>query len=155
MKKFEIKTIKENYFKDNRLKEVLYNKSETRPYLYVMFKYKDNNLFIPFRSELNKTGNLDKIINTISYDIGYNQKPNAKLDFSKMLIINDLSYVTDEQVIIDSKQYRIIKRNIEEINNNINKYIAGYVKAYNKNRVHIDNKYKYSTLVNYHRELEI
>ncbi len=79
-------------------------KEEKRPYLYIVVEYEGNNLFIPFRNRLNENGKLDKIINVIAYDVSSNKKPYAKLDFSKMLIINDVSYI-NENAIIDSSQY--------------------------------------------------
>ncbi len=152
MNKSKIKIISEDYFKDNNLIESLKNKSEKRPYLYMHVKYNDNNLFIPFRTSLNEKGNLDKIINHISYDVSYDEKPHAKLDFSKMLIMNDINLIKSD-VFINRTQYNKVKSNIDEIEEKAINYIQSYIKAYNKGRTHIDNKYKKSTLINYHKEL--
>lgn len=148
----KIKTIKDKYFTDNILVECLENKNEKRPYLYFLVTYDGNNFYIPFRSTLNERGNLNKIINVIAYDVPYSKKPYAKLDYSKMLIINDDSYIKNDAVI-DSIQYKLVKNNITNIEKHAINYINGYIKAFHKNRIHIDNRYKFSTLINYHKEL--
>ncbi len=148
----KIKTIKDEYFKDFVLVECLENKEEKRPYLYIVVEYEGNNIFIPFRSKLNESGKLDKIINVIAYDVSSSKKPYAKLDFSKMLIINDLKYINDN-AIIDSSQYTKVKNNIDGIEKQAKNYIEGYKKSFIKKRSHIDSKYRYSTLVNYKSEL--
>ncbi len=148
----KIKTIKDSYFEDNNLVECLENKEQHRPYLYVLVRYEGNNIFIPFRSKLNENGNLDKIINVIAYDISSSKKPYAKLDFSKMLIINDEKYINSD-AIVDSTQYTKIKNDIEKIEKQAVNYISGYIKAVGKGRSRIDGRYRFSTLVNYHGEL--
>lgn len=148
----KIKTIKDSYFDDNNLVECLENKEEKRPYLYFLVTHNGNNFYIPFRSTLNERGNLNSIINVIAYDVSYSKRPYAKLDYSKMLIINDSSYIKDDAVI-DSVQYTLVKNNIVDIEKQAINYINGYVKAFNKRRIQRDNKYKFSTLVNYHKEL--
>ncbi len=72
----------------------------------------------------------------------------------KMLIINDVSYI-NENAIIDSSQYTKVKNNVDVIENQAKNYIEGYKKAFNKKRSHIDSRYRFSTLVNYHKELDI
>jgi hypothetical protein len=147
--------IKKQYFIDNNsFIEMLdtYDKEKQlrRKYMFRNIQYNENNIFIPLRSEINLNyGN-------IGYPIPSENKPNAGLDFRKMLIINDLEYIEfPKHNKIPNSQEKIIINNYKTIENNVINYIKKYVKSAIKNREKIDSLFKFSTLHNYHKELEI
>ncbi len=143
----QINRIKDEYFEDNFLEEVLKNDNEARPYLYISVKYENNNVFIPFRTNIKNEHKLKHIIENISFDVSFDQKPMARLDFRKLLIINDLNYIKENNYI-PNKQYAKVKNNINTIEDKVIKYFEGYIKAYNKNRVSREDKYVHSSLRN-------
>lgn len=155
--KYNIVFIKEEYFKKNsNFEEMLdpYNqvKQTKRKYLYLNIQYKNNNIFIPFRNQLPS----NKRIGEIGYSVPSNEKPNAGLDFRKILIINQDCYIEyTNYPKIPKLQQQIIENNYRTIENKVIQYIQGYVKAALKKRERRDKKYIFSTLHNFHKELGI
>lgn len=141
--------INDTYFTKYNPVECLSNKFENRPYLFCEFSYEGNKVYVPFRSNINDAG---RQIDSISHDVAYNNRPNARLDFRKMLIINDSSYLKGE-VLINNVQHSIIKKDKHIIEQKIKEYIDGYIKNCNKDRSKHAYRYRFTTLINYHQEL--
>lgn len=146
--------VKEKYFKENMsFVEMLdpydLKKQTSRQYLYVTVKYMGNNILVPLRRNTGK--NLK-----IFYPVPSQTRPNAGLDYRKMLIVNNMEYIEipSSQRLADS-QKKIISDNYETIEKAVIKYIDGYIKSANKNREHKDFEYSFSTLHNFHAELGI
>ncbi|MBQ5735930.1 MAG: hypothetical protein UH654_12405 [Lachnospiraceae bacterium] len=147
--------IKEDYFKNNsNFVEMLdpYNirKQTSRQYLYICVHYKGNKVLVPLRRNL--PGNNPKLY----YPVPSQSRPNAGLDYRKMLIVNDENNIEipTEQRLATS-QAKIINDNYSTIERAVINYIKGYIKSANKNREHRDYDYSYSTLHNFHKELGI
>lgn len=145
-----------DFYKDNNdLEEIIYPKENgnDRPYYFLSIKYKDNNIFVPLRSNL---PDFKKAGGKIGYPVPSNKRPNAGFDFRKLLIINDLEYIkTDRYIKVAPSQQRIIRANKSTIETQVIDYIKGYEKSFKKNRTKRDNKYVYSSLCNYHEELAL
>lgn len=82
------------------------------------------------------------------------------LDYSKMVIIHNFDYLSTQNAIIDSDEYKETRQNIEHIKNDVTKYIneyIDYVKLPDPNQApkKLKRKYMYSTLQYFHRELNI
>lgn len=147
--------IKEDYFKSNSgFVEMLdpydIQKQTSRQYLYVHVQYKGNKVSVPLRRNL--PGNNPKLY----YPVSSQSRPNAGLDYRKMLIVNDESNieVPTEQRLATS-QVKIINDNYDTIEKAVISYIDGYIKSASKNREHRDYDYSYSTLHNFQKELGI
>lgn len=146
--------IKNDYFQNHHeLKEIL--KSEkmdesNRTYLFLSIKYKSNNIFVPLRREIDPI----QPFGIIGYPIPSDKRPNAGLDYRKLLIINDLEYIEfPSYEKVPTSQQKLIDQNISTIQAQVMDYIKGYEKSFFKNRTTRDKKYKFSTLCNYHKEL--
>uniref|UniRef100_UPI003F493087 hypothetical protein n=1 Tax=Bacillus multifaciens TaxID=3068506 RepID=UPI003F493087 len=155
MKTGDYVQIKDQYFTDNpNLKEFLINKEEKRIYMGLIVKLpNDLNACIPFRS--NKPNN-DRVVARATFAIPSNTRPNACLDLTKALIINDEEYfkiLDKRQVKIPDTQKRHIDENIKQIHKMFDKYLDGYKKSVKKDRTSKNPLFKYSTLQNYHKEL--
>lgn len=147
--------IKEEYFRKNSsFKEMLdpfdLTKQTQRQYLYINFQYKNNNILIPLRK------NLPGVNSKLYYPVPSETKPNAGLDYRKILIINNSTYIEipTEQKLTQA-QSKIIINNYDTIEKAVINYIDGYIKAANKNREYLEYDYKFSTLHNFHTELLI
>ncbi|WP_221367048.1 hypothetical protein [Clostridium perfringens] len=149
--------VKEEYFiENNDFVEMLDNndlkKQTQRKYIYLNFKYKDNTLLVPLRTEMPNIRKLGQV----GYSVPSTEKPNAGLDFRKILIINDSNYLEiPEYCKVPPSQANIINVKYETIKKQVESYVDGYIKSVKKNRHEKDKKYKFSTLHNYHLELGI
>lgn len=149
--------IKEKFFQDNKdfvemLDPLDIGKQTQRNYVFLTINYKDNTFLVPLRTHMQP----EKRFGIIGYAVPSSEKPNAGLDFRKMLIINNPEYIEiPEYCKIPKSQENIINENFSKINELAINYINGYVKAAIKNREHIEPKYCFSTLHNFHKELGI
>lgn len=149
--------IKESYFQhNNNFVEMLDSNNiedqTKRKYIFLNFRYGNNNLLVPLRTEM---PDLSKI-GQVGYMVPSQKKPNAGLDYRKTLIVNDINYLEiPTHSKIPPSQERIINANYSAIENGVIAYVDGYVKAAKKNRHLRDKKYRFSTLHNFHNELGI
>lgn len=149
--------IQEDFFKDNAyfiemLDPKNLKKQTNRGYMFLNFTYENNEIFIPLRSNLPDFSKFGKI----GFRVPSKSKPNAGLDYRKMLIINDKSYILFPQNgCIPKSQITVINSNYEKIKKEVINYISGYIKSVLKNRHKKDKKFMYSTLHNFHEELGI
>lgn len=155
--KFKCVFIIKEYFKNNKhFVEMLdpdnLIKQSNRKYIFLEFKYKENNLLVPLRSEMPDISKLGQV----GYKVPSEYKPNAGLDYRKILIINDENYIEEPKYIkIPKSQVRIIETNYNIIEKQVIAYVDGYIKTVKKNRHLKDKKFCYSTLHNFHKELGI
>ncbi len=105
---------KEFYIKYADKKEIL--QKENRPYLCLTIEIDSIIYAIPFR-------------HNISHKHCFLTLGNAGLDYSKAVIISDKSYLSDENVSIENKEFAIVKKNEKYIKRTFLKYIRFYKKA--------------------------
>lgn len=148
--------VKKEFFIDHTLKEILYfddkNDESNRAYLCLAIKYKNNNIFVPLRSEIIPYPNFG----IIGFSVPSKKRPKAGLDYRKLLIINDLNYIEIPSIIkIPNAQQNLINKDISTITAQVIDYIKGYEVSFSKGRTQRDKKYRFSSLCNYHNELNL
>jgi len=123
-------------------------KQSSRFHLFINVNYNGNQFYIPLRSNV-KHGNS-------GFSVPSSTRSNAGLDYRKALIVNDSKYIQRPSIVkIPSSQINHIQSNITAIAKGFSSYVSGYIKSANKNREHLDSKYKFSTLHNFHKELGV
>lgn len=128
-----------------------HEKRKKRMFLYLHIEYKGNNIMIPFRTTIK-----DNVNKSCYYPLPTNTRPKAGLDYRKALVINDQRmYEEVSQYRIPNAQQKRIENNYITIQRQMVSYINGYIKTFRKHRVDREEKYKYSTLQNFHVELGI
>ena len=84
---------------------------------------------------------------------------NSGLDYSKLVIIKDNSYIDLSQCAIDRDEYTETVKNIKKITRDVTDYINAYVEHHKGKQKMDKNKYnrnyRYCTLKYFHKELEI
>lgn len=91
-------------------------KKETRPYACLTIEV-DGLLFaVPFRHH-------------IKHSYSFHTLGEAGLDYTKSVIISDMSYLTNEHPTIESKEFAVIKRNEQKIRYELRKYVNQYKRA--------------------------
>lgn len=155
--KFKCVFIRQKYFnKNSHLVEMLdagnVNKQSQRNYIFLGFEYNGNTLLVPLRSNIPDITKLGKV----AYKVPSESRPNAGLDYRKILIVNDINDIEEPKYTkLAVSQQKIISNNFSIIKNEVINYIDGYIKSVNKNRHKRDKKYCFSTLHNFHNELGI
>lgn len=148
--------LKEYFKKNSHLVEILdpgdLEKQSQRKYIFLGFKYNSNTLLVPLRTELPDMSKIGQV----GFEVPSEEKPNAGLDYRKILIVNDSSYIENPPYWkIPTSQVKIINANYDTIKNQVKAYVDGYIKSAKKNRHLRDKKFRYSTLHNFHVELGI
>lgn len=157
---FELVRVKDSYYNEypnlkNTIDEHDSYKRLRRKFLFLKLFYNGNTLLVAIRS--NTTTHYKWGV--VGFDIPSESRPKAAIDYRKILIINDSSFIEPiPHYSISRTQQRIIEQNIEKIKDEINKYIDDYIKAVKKNRLKgkltgSNSRYSDSTLVNFHKEL--
>ena len=137
------------------LTEIL--EKSTRPYCVLLVKIRGLNFALPLRTTLPNRA-----------DIGIKTIPNGKfdkfgqpfykgIDFSKAVILPEEKehYLKSDVLYLKSfKERLIIEGQYKKIIQAFKKYLSGYINAM-KSQATLPEKYQYSTLKNYHRELKI
>ncbi|TCK98773.1 hypothetical protein EDC19_1208 [Natranaerovirga hydrolytica] len=154
---YNVVFVKEGYFRNNKnfIEMLDHNKPQKqsrRHYVFLQVQYKNNNILIPLRSKLRT----NKGVGVIGFPVPSEKLPDAGLDYRKMLIINDTSYIEKpKHTRIPKSQQKILQNNYHKIKEEVTAYIKGYIKSALKNREKKDKKYIFSSLHNYHQELGI
>lgn len=150
--------IKEQYFLDhpsfiNMLDPGNTGKQSRRAHLCIEMIIHNNTVYIPLRNNL---GAPLRRFGKIGYAVPSNKRPNAGLDYRYSLIINDKKYIEfhSEQKLPNS-QYNLIRRDYDIIKREMAEYINKYIKAAKKNRHTTEPLFKLSSLINFHKELDI
>lgn len=127
-------------------------KHNARTHLCLSIKYKNNHLLIPLRKNL---GPAKRKFGTIGYPVPSASKPAAGLDYRYIMIINNINYLRFDIPRISNKQISIIKDNYSTIEKEAIDYINSYIRVANKGRVNLNARFRESSLINFHNELEI
>ena len=125
--------------------EVLQN--EDRPYIVWLIKIEKNTFGIPFRTNIGHKN---------CYKFKKSKRETQKstgLDFSKAVILNNEAYIGAD-ANIDNYEYSELDSKKDHIFKRFEKYVKNYIKYIkNNNKMLLDWKYKYSTLMYFHDEL--
>lgn len=147
--------IKASYFQDHpnliELIDPITNtaKLSRRTHLHIELTYDGYTVYVPMRNFINlaKYGK-------IGFPLPSASRPNAGLDYRKMLLINDRKYI---QKLIHIKmarsQINAIEKNYTLIQKEVEDYIKGYITAYNNGHIEKSKKYRYATLKNFNHIL--
>jgi len=129
------------------------NTKESRIYLCLLININNNTVLIPFESEVPQ---IEALLKNSLYKLPSTTRPEAGLNFEKLLIINDHSYL---DIIpsprIANSQKKEIENNKEAIKEKLEKYIENYIKACNKQREKKVFIFKFSTLHLFKEELGV
>lgn len=113
--------------------------------------FEDCILCIPYRTEMNHTN---------GYRFKSSKRSSAHksgLDYSKMVILGDASYLEQTPVTIDKDEYNETIRNIEKIKKGVIHYLEQYIAHMQgiapMHQEEFLRKYKYCTLPYFHSEL--
>lgn len=117
--------------------------SKQRGYGIVTVRIEGGLLFgIPLRSHISHTN-------------AFKTNGTKGLDYSKAVLIEDESYISEDIFEIPSDEYTSISEKSLYIRERFEKYIKKYIKAANSDDRNILKEYNFSTLQNYHTELKI
>lgn len=107
--------LSENFYaKYKNCKEVL--KKENRPYYCITIKVEGHTFAIPLRHH-------------IRHAYAFFTIADAGLDFTKAVIVDDSSFISDDQPTIDSKEWNTIRSNEDTIFKGFSRYIRQYKRA--------------------------
>ncbi|MCD8007178.1 MAG: hypothetical protein LUF29_09525 [Oscillospiraceae bacterium] len=120
-----------------------------RPYTCLLIdSHDDYFICVPFRSDIHHK-NAFLFTNTER-----SKRSHSGLDFSKIVIISDTSYLSDESAIVDQDEYAEMKRNLPTIVNRAVNYVDTYINHITgKKTLHpreFARRYQYSTLPYFH-----
>lgn len=127
---------------------------ERRVYVCLKFIWDGNTFLLPLRNDLKNLPQNPKL-KKACYPVPSDKRPNAGLDFRKLIIINDDSLYRIDKAEISQKQRNCIQDNFAEIKTMAIEYIEGFKKSAKKKRQKRDALYKYSALNNFLNELKI
>lgn len=158
VKDFDICFVKKEFFElmekkfgKEEVSEI--NTKESRRYLCLLININNNMVLIPFESEVPQ---VEALLKNSIYKLPSETRPKAGLNFEKLLIINDYSYLSVlSNPKIANSQKKEIENNKEAIKEKLVKYIDNYIKACNKNREKREFIFKFSTLHLFKEELGI
>ena len=124
-----------------------------RPYACLLIEMRDYYVCIPYRTHVEHS-------NSYRFRNSVRSKFNKSgLDFSKIAIITNESYIGKSPALIDKDEYNETMINIDKIVSSVQKYIDVYIlHIIGKSQLHnkeFERKYKYSTLPYFHKELGI
>lgn len=151
---FQVRHLSSDFYNDYPLEvfhELLDKDRRSYNCLLIQSKY-DYFICIPYRSEI-RHRNAFKFRNTIR-----SSQHSSGLDYSKMVIVKNKDYLSGE-ALVDDDEYKETVINISRITEEANKYIDDYINHYNGTHIlhdrEFDRKYKFSTLMYFHNELNI
>lgn len=108
---------------------------------------------MPYRSEVSH-----------KYAFHFKDSQRAKLhksglDYTKIIIISNKEYISDETALIDNDEYVETIHNIEQIKSGALKFVEDYVEHVKGHRLlntrEFNRRYGYSTLQYFHKELGV
>lgn len=127
-------------------------KHSVRTHLCLNIKYNQNNILIPLRKNL---GQPDRLFGKIGYSVPSQSKPDAGLDYRYIMIINDTKYLRFDKPRISNRQISTIEISYNTIEKEAIEYINSYIRVARKNRVERTARFRESSLMNFHKELNI
>lgn len=108
---------------------------------------------MPYRSEISH-----------KYAFRFKDSQRAKLhksglDYTKIIIISNKEYISDDTALIDDDEYVETIHNIEQIKSGALKFVEDYVEHVKGHRLlnirEFNRRYSYSTLQYFHKELGV
>lgn len=150
---YKIHSLSKKFYEDypiEKFREIL--KKKTRPYNCIIFKIlPDIFVAIPYRS---KVGHKESYLFKTSKR---SRQTRSGLDYSKIVVLEDSSYIDREPVVIDQDEYKETVIKIEQIQAEALEYINTYMNHIKgSSRLHkreFERRYGFSTLKYFHREL--
>lgn len=152
---FELRKLSDLFF--NAYPKSLYREiliKNTRAYNCILFQtHYDYFVCVPYRSEISH-----KYAYTFNTsDRSKNAKYKSGLDYTKMVIIKNLDYISNETAIIDDDEYVETVQNIERIKEGALNYLNSYIDHLNgKKKLHpreFSRRFDLSSLPYFHPEL--
>ena len=149
--------ITEQYYIDNpTLIKILdiddSSKHDVRTHMCLNIQFNDNSVLIPLRKNL---GEPNRKFGKIGFPVPSLSKPKAGLDYRYIMIINDVSYIRFDTPKISNSQIKIIENNYGTIEKEAIEYIKSYIRVANKGRIDRTARFRESSLINFHKELNI
>lgn len=153
-----LKKLTKSFYQENsHLKEALDNvdgkwiEGKTRGYGVVIISIRNLRFAIPLRSNIRHNA---AYITVRSQITGIRGKG---LDFSKALLITEESYISVAPFKISADEHKKLQDKEVFITERFEKYVERYRVAFNKsdNNILRSNEYRFTTLANYHLELEL
>ena len=128
---------------------------EQRPYNCLLIQsHYDYFICIPYRSSISH-----------KYAFKFHNSARSKrtrsgLDYTKIIIVKNTRFLSDEDAIIDSDEYAETREHIETIKNEAIAYVDGYIDYINGtnttcSKQELSRKYGFSSLKYFHNELGI
>lgn len=150
---YQVVKLSDNFYQFydiNIYKELLYKQS--RPYNCLLFQtHYDYFICVPYRTEIKHDNSFVFKNSKRSY------RYRSGLDYSKIVIIKNYEFISDEIATIDSDEYKETYHNIDTIKLETLKYVEDYIKHFcGKKKMSnsmFKKKYGYSTLKYFHKEL--
>ena len=148
----EIRKLTPDFYTENEhLKEVLdkdrntneWEKNKQRGYGLAIVSINNLRFGIPIRTTIHKANK--HCFKTIG---------DSGLDYTKAVLLEKDAYISGETFKVKTEEFTKIKEHDHFIQQRFEKYVMDYIKAHKKkdSRV-IDRDFRYSTLINYHKEL--
>ena len=149
--------ITEQYYNDNPfLVKILdvddSKKHNIRTHICLSIKFNNNLVLIPLRKNL---GEPKRKFGKIGFAVPSLSKPRAGLDYRYIMVINDTKYIRFDTPKISNSQIKIIDNNYNTIGKEAIEYIQSYIRVANKGRVDRTARFRESSLINFHNELNI
>lgn len=138
----EIKKLTPHFYNENgHLKEVL--EKQQRGYGLAIISINNLRFGIPIRTTLHRANKY--CFKTIG---------DSGLDYTKAVLLEKDAYISGETFKVKSEEFTKIKEHDHFIQQRFEKYVMDYIKAHKKKDARvIDREFRYSTLINYHKEL--
>lgn len=152
---YQILNLTDRFYKDYSLKEYdeLLQKDKRAYNCLLIETHFDYYICIPFRTEISH-----KYAYKFKHSLR-SRKHNSGLDYTKMIIVKNPDYLSGKDVVIDHDEYIEVVKNIDKIVEQALNYLEEYIKWFRGesklSKKKYVNRYKYSTLKYFHRELGI
>ena len=123
-------------------------RKQGRPYSCLLLEFSNSYICIPFRSHISHN-NAYLFKNSVR-----SKTSRSGLDYSKLLLINDSSYIVVGQAVVDNDEYKEVIQNLPRITQSVEQYISDYKKhILGTAELHpreYQRRYQYSTLPYFH-----
>lgn len=149
--------ITEQYYIDNPMLIKILDignpsKHNVRTHMCLNIQFNNNSVLIPLIKNL---GEPNRKFGKIGFSVPSQSKPKAGLDYRYIMIINNVSYIRFDTPKISNSQIKIIENNYGTIEKEAIEYIQSYIRVSNKGRVDRTARFRESSLINFHKELNI
>lgn len=152
--------LKESFFSKKQYNEQLLDVTKSskdqvrRAYVCLILQDEFNTYLIPLKTSI-KDQKDDRTLQGTYYEVPSSNRPDAGLDFRKIILVNDSNDYTIEEAKISYTQKKIIQDNFDDIKKEAIKYIEGFKTAAKKKRIERERKFRFAALTNFIDELKI